>query len=71
MSLAGCFSGLPINPFLVLNLLLYIFDSIRGLYIQGYGFSSQGFDKNLHFYLYWMRQRFNSILTQYSQKSHK
>jgi hypothetical protein len=51
--------------------LLYIFDSIRGLYIQGYGFSSQGFDKNLHFYLYWMRQRFNSILTQYSQKSHK
>jgi hypothetical protein len=48
ISLAGCFSGLPLNPFLVLNLLLHIFNRIRRFYIKSNGLAGESFDKNLH-----------------------
>jgi hypothetical protein len=36
------------NAFLVLNLRLYVVDSVRRLHLQGDGLASEGLDENLH-----------------------
>ena len=46
--LAGCFSGLPLNPFLILNLLLHILNGIRRLHIQRNCLTCKSLHKDLH-----------------------
>ncbi len=45
---AGCFSGLPLNPFLVLDLGLQILDRVGRLDVEGDGLPSESLDEDLH-----------------------
>lgn len=47
MFLAGCFSGLPLNPFLVLDLLLHGLNRVGSLDIKRNRLPCQGLDHDL------------------------
>jgi hypothetical protein len=46
--MAGCFSELPLNSFLILNLLLDILNRVARLRVQGDGLTGQSLHENLH-----------------------
>ena len=49
---AGCFSGLPLNPLLILNLLLHVLNAVGRLHIQRDCLARKCLNKNLHVCLY-------------------